>query len=192
MRDSILLECFVASLAFGPAGGFATIAKGESMKQQAVGIMMGVLVACLASGVAHAHPGRLDEKGCHVKRTSEKLHCHEPWYKARVRRVVDGDTLDLRVFFWIDKQSVNARVRIRGIDAPEPRGKCRKLGKAASAFLRAMIDKKDVYLFNVASGEKFGRPSADIFTSDDKNIATLMLKAGHARPYDGGRRKSWC
>ena len=44
-------------------------------------------------------------------------------YPAEVERIVDGDTLAVRVAIWLE-QDLNVLVRIRGIDAPELRGRC--------------------------------------------------------------------
>ena len=56
-------------------------------------------------------------------------------YTATVERVVDGDTLAVRVPVWIG-QELTVLVRVRGIDAPERKSRCateRALTKRASA-----------------------------------------------------------
>ena len=168
--------------------------EGRALKQNSANLMLAIaVVLCLAPNFAFGHGGRLDENSCHIAKKDDKFHCHEPWYKAEVRRVIDGDTLSLKVFFWIKEQSVKVNVRIRNIDTPEVRTKCRPEkahGRRAQAFLKSVAGKQ-VYLFNVSDEDKFGRVSADIFTSDWENIATLLIKRGLARRYDGGKRPSW-
>ena len=45
-------------------------------------------------------------------------------YFATVERIIDGDTLEVRVDLWPGLQAINV-LRVRGIDAPELRGaKC--------------------------------------------------------------------
>ena len=61
-------------------------------------------------------------------------------YTATVERVIDGDTLAVRVPVWIG-QELTVLVRVRGIDAPERKSRCateRRLAKRASAYLAAM------------------------------------------------------
>ena len=38
---------------------------------------------------------------------------------------------------------------------------------------------------------KYFRVLADAYI-DDKNLADSLIKAGHARVYDGGKRLGWC
>ena len=55
---------------------------------------------------------------------------------AVVERVVDGDTLDVRADIWLG-QSLNVRVRIAGVDAPELAPAARR--NAAGRSPRAII-----------------------------------------------------
>ena len=62
-------------------------------------------------------------------------------YEAIVVKVIDGDTLEVKIKLWNDLEKT-ARLRIRGIDAPELRGKCRQekiLAKRARDHLRAFL-----------------------------------------------------
>src|SRR5689334_14624422 len=42
---------------------------------------------------------------------------------AKVERVIDGDTIQVEAAIWLG-QSITVRVRIDGIDAPEPEARC--------------------------------------------------------------------
>jgi len=59
-------------------------------------------------------------------------------YKGTIRRVIDGDTLevDVALGFYITK---TIRVRLRGINAPEPRGETREAGIVSASALVARI-----------------------------------------------------
>ena len=59
-------------------------------------------------------------------------------YKAKVTRVVDGDTVDCDVDLGFEVHA-HTRLRLAGIDAPEVRGKEKVAGKAASAALHHMM-----------------------------------------------------
>ena len=118
---------------------------------------------------------------------------------ARVVEVIDGDTLGVRVRIWLD-QDVATRVRLDGIDAPELRGHCeqeRALARRAADFVAGKVMSEVdggavVRLHEVRYGKYARRVVARVVTEDGEDLAQALLDAGLARPYDGGRRASWC
>jgi len=115
-------------------------------------------------------------------------------FSAVVERVVDGDTLAVRVRIWVG-QDVGVLVRLRGIDAPELRGRCdsetRRAGEAAEA-LGSLVARSTVSLSRVEGDKYFGRVVADVATADGEDVADRLVTGGFARPYDGGARALWC
>ena len=125
-------------------------------------------------------------------------------YEAIVVKVIDGDTLEVKIKLWDDLEKT-ARLRIRGIDAPELRGKCRQekiLAKRARDHLRAFLgiqkarkkkkkQQAKVFLHNVQPG-KYHREIADVFTAQGQNVADELVRAKLARRYLSGKRASWC
>ena len=114
---------------------------------------------------------------------------------ARVKRVIDGDTVKVEARLWpgIVAQS---NVRVRGVDTPEiRRTQCgeyeRQRGRAARDFVRGIIG-KNVWLINVDKGKYAGRVVASVWLADGRDLATLLIATGHGRPYRGGRRSKWC
>lgn len=115
-------------------------------------------------------------------------------YTATVERVVDGDTLAVRVPVWIG-QELTVLVRVRGIDAPERKGRCaaeRALAKRASAYLAAMVAGGPVRLTRISGGKYFGRVLADVTTANGNDVARRLLGRKLARPYRGKARAGWC
>ena len=113
---------------------------------------------------------------------------------ADVIRVIDGDTLALRARIWIGIDIV-VNARIRGIDAPELRGRCdaeKALAADALARLEALAAGKTVRLRRVENDKYAGRVLADIVTDDGIDLGAAMLESGLARPYDGSARAPWC
>ncbi len=114
---------------------------------------------------------------------------------ARVKRVIDGDTVKVEARLW-PGIIAQINVRVRGVDTPEIRSaKCgeyeRQRGRAARDFVRGIIG-KNVWLINVTHG-KFGRRVvASVWLADGRDLATLLIATGHGRPYRGGRRSKWC
>ena len=121
-------------------------------------------------------------------------------YFCKVRRVVDGDTIDVEVDLGFDIIH-RARVRMMGIDTPESRtrNKAEKvLGLASKARLKELLANRRLKLETSKEGKgKFGRILATVWTSDKKgveeylNINEKLIEEGHARPYFGGSKVPW-
>ena len=123
-------------------------------------------------------------------------------YQAVIKRVVDGDTVDIDIDLGFGVWLKDERVRIMGIDTPESRtrDKVEKLfGLAAKKALKEIL-KKDVILktFKGRGGEdakgKFGRILGDFsvyYPEEDRwCMATeIMAKEGHCVPYTGGSKE---
>ena len=113
-------------------------------------------------------------------------------YKAKLDRVVDGDTIDVNIGFDI---SVHKRVRLAGINAPESRTKDleeKKKGLASKARLIELLDKGDLVVESKELG-KYGRVIGDLTIYPDNldlpiNINETLIEEGHAVEYDGGKR----
>jgi endonuclease YncB( thermonuclease family) len=115
-------------------------------------------------------------------------------FTASVERVVDGDTLGVRVTVWLG-QEVGTLVRIRGVDAPEMRGKCdseRAKARAAAAALEVLVADGAVALTRIEGDKYFGRVVADVTTAAGQDVGEALVAGGFARAYDGGARAAWC
>ena len=114
-------------------------------------------------------------------------------YKCEVTRVVDGDTVDVKIDLGF-KLSKLDRVRLSGIDTPESRTRNldeKKLGLEAKEFLKAWCKehKGDIIIHTESEG-KYGRLLGGLFSSDsEQSVNDLMLEAGQAWPYDGGTKE---
>tara|TARA_R100000700_G_C3179519_1_gene156251 strand:+ start:5691 stop:6029 length:339 start_codon:yes stop_codon:yes gene_type:complete len=109
-------------------------------------------------------------------------------YYAEVLRVVDGDTVDVRVDLGFNVH-YKVRVRMHGINAPESRTRDKEekiRGLAAKERLEQLIDGKRVTLKSHGVG-KFGRCLGEI-TVGSINVNAQLLKEGHAIAYHGGKR----
>ena len=115
-------------------------------------------------------------------------------YKAKLDRVVDGDTIDVNIDLGFDI-SVHKRVRLAGINAPESRTKDleeKKKGLASKARLIELLDKGDLVVESKELG-KYGRVIGDLTIYPDNldlpiNINETLVDEGHAVEYDGGKR----
>lgn len=119
-------------------------------------------------------------------------------YKATIRRVVDGDTVDVDIDLGFGVWLKDERVRIMGIDTPESRTRDKvekKFGKAAAARLKSLLGKTAVLKTRVArDGQdmkgKFGRILGDFevyYAAEDRYCLAgeILIKEGHAVMYNG-------
>jgi len=109
-------------------------------------------------------------------------------YYADVLRVIDGDTVDVRVDLGFNVH-YKVRVRMHGINAPESRTRDKEekiRGLAAKERLEQLIDGKRVTLKSHGVG-KFGRCLGEIKVGST-NVNAQLLIEGHAVAYNGGKR----
>ena len=119
-------------------------------------------------------------------------------YKCKIRKVVDGDTVDVDIDLgfgvWMKKQ----RIRMYGIDTPESRTRDleeKKYGLAAKDFLVGMLeDENGIILKTYKDAEgKFGRILGELWRTTnyaDKSINEYMIEKHHAVRYMGQSKES--
>ena len=117
-------------------------------------------------------------------------------YNAKVLYIYDGDTFTAQIFSW-PQHSIEARVRLRGIDTPEIRGKCAsektKAQQAKETLAQIIPEGSMVMLYHVELGTYAGRIIADVITENGDDVSEIMLEQTYARPYTTREgRKSWC
>lgn len=112
---------------------------------------------------------------------------------ADVVRTIDGDSLEVRARPW-PGMVMETSVRLRGLDAPELRGKCAAEKEAAQRARQAPagLAGPRVTLEQVEPDKYGGRVLARVISADGRDVAALMIASGLARPYDGGARRGWC
>jgi micrococcal nuclease len=103
-------------------------------------------------------------------------------YRALVERVVDGDTVDVRIDLGFDVW-VRERLRVAAIDAPE---RFTPSGKGATAHAQALLPVGEEVLVRTEKDrtEKFGRYLATIEMPGGFDFGMAMLKAGYAVVYE--------
>ena len=116
-------------------------------------------------------------------------------YRCKLKKVIDGDTVDVDIDLGFGIWQMNERVRIMGIDTPESRTRNKiekKFGLAAKARLKSLLGPKPVLQTTISKkGEdmkgKFGRVLGD-FLYDGKKVSEIMCQEGHAVAYFGGAK----
>ena len=120
-------------------------------------------------------------------------------YRAKLDRVVDGDTVDALIDvgfdIWFKK-----RIRFMGLDTWESRTRDleeKKLGKLAKERTRQLLEdvsSKSGYFRLKSHGlGKYGRVLGELFVMDKDgkqwNVNKTLIAEGHAYIYDGGKKK---
>jgi micrococcal nuclease len=115
-------------------------------------------------------------------------------YGAVVLRVIDGDTVAVRVPVWLGQELVT-KVRLKGIDAPELNGACASeiaRAEADRAALIALIDGRPVHLTDLSQDKYGGRVVARLLLGSGVDAGAALMAAGHAKPWRGRRETGWC
>ena len=120
-------------------------------------------------------------------------------YRAKLERVVDGDTIDALIDVGFDIW-VKKRIRYKGIDTWESRTRNldeKKKGLAAKArnkeLLQKVSSKPGYFRLKSYGVGKYGRVLGEIFIQDNDgkqfSINNKLINEGHAYVYDGGTKK---
>ena len=120
-------------------------------------------------------------------------------YRAKLERVVDGDTIDALIDVGFDIW-VKKRIRYMGLDTWERRTinlEEKKKGLAAKARNKELLEKvsaKSGYFRLKSHGVgKYGRVLGELFIQDKEGnsmcINEQLKIEGHAYEYDGGTKK---
>ena len=120
-------------------------------------------------------------------------------YRAKLDRVVDGDTVDALIDvgfdIWFKK-----RIRFVGIDTWESRTRNleeKKKGLAAKARTKQLLEevsnKRGYFRLKSHGLGKYGRVLGELFIMDGSgkqiSINETLISEGHAYVYDGGKKK---
>ena len=125
----------------------------------------------------------------HIELTDAVLY----YYRAKVERVVDGDTIiveaiDVGFGLQMGRTQGHPRsLRVLGVDTPEIRGEERPQGLAAKAYVDERIKPEDEIIIKTVEVDNFGRWLAHIWyaASDGSGwrlLAQDLLDDGHAEP----------
>ena len=120
-------------------------------------------------------------------------------YRAKLERVVDGDTIDALIDVGFDIW-VKKRIRYMGIDTWESRTRDlaeKKKGLAAKErnkeLLETVSEKPGYFRLRSHGVGKYGRVLGEIFIQDSEgkqyNINETLVSEGHGYVYNGGKKQ---
>tara|TARA_B110000879_G_C11095757_1_gene480976 strand:- start:788 stop:1138 length:351 start_codon:yes stop_codon:yes gene_type:complete len=112
-------------------------------------------------------------------------------YEAKIRRWVDGDTVDVDIDLGFGLVYSNQRLRLYGIDAYESRTRNldeKKKGLAAKDYVKKLAPEGTKVSIITHKTGKYGRILAEVFVETEYNewkcINNLLTEEGHATLYD--------
>ena len=173
--------------------------------------ILSALIVLAMALTASAHPGKLDKNGGHFDKETGEYHYHKgpnaleslelrrnTVYKAKIERVVDGDTAIITFLFDDGSKYLKERVRFLGVDTPEtvhPNKPVQYYGKEASNFTKQNLDGKTVWLqTDVEVKDRYGRMLAYVWLKeptkkqlDDESAIrkymfnAILLEGGYAQ-----------
>ncbi|MBQ7544315.1 MAG: thermonuclease family protein [Synergistaceae bacterium] len=144
---------------------------------------LAVMLVLVFASLAFAHPGKLDKNGGHYDKETGEYHYHKgpnalesleirrnTLYKAKIERVVDGDTAIVSFIFDDGSQFLKERVRFLGVDTPEtvhPNKPVQYYGKEASDFTKSQLTNAIVWLqTDVSAKDRYDRMLAYVWLSE--------------------------
>ena len=153
------------------------------MFKRSLVLVLAIALAVSLASVALAHPGKLDANGGHFDKETGEYHYHKgpnalqsleirrnTVYKAKIERVVDGDTAIVSFVFDDGSKYTKERVRFLGVNTPEtvhPNKPVEYYGKEASNFTKKELTDKTVWLqTDVEVKDRYGRMLAYVWMSE--------------------------
>ena len=118
-------------------------------------------------------------------------------YKCKIRKVVDGDTVDIDIDLGFGIWLNDERVRIIGIDTPESRTSDdveKIFGMAAKERVQHLLGAESTLISKVKGDGneemrgKFGRILGDFRLGDGDTLTSKLMAEGHAVAYNGGNK----
>lgn len=107
--------------------------------------------------------------------------------------IYESDTVLVDAYPW-PGMTLRVVVRLASLDVPRSPGQCQaesKLAAEARRFTERRIGSL-ISLNGVRDGDNAGSVRANITTQTGEDLAHLLIKAGYARPHDGGKTAGWC
>jgi micrococcal nuclease len=116
-------------------------------------------------------------------------------YKAKVVKIIDGDTIDVDIDVGFSIIIAKQRIRLYGIDTPESRTRDKEekfYGKLAAQFLKDRCKKGSYITLRTYLDKrgKFGRILGEIIALDGTNLNKQMIKEHLAVEYFGQSKES--
>ena len=108
-------------------------------------------------------------------------------YPATVTRIIDGDSIEVKLDMGHHMHKEEADIRLLGINTPEVRGEEKELGKVAKSRVEELLPLGTKVVVHSAKLDSFGRMLADVWIMNqyEKSISEILVEEGYAIAWDG-------
>jgi len=108
-------------------------------------------------------------------------------YKCIIKRVVDGDTIEVDLDLGFSTWLRNVSIRVLHINCPETRTKD-SIEKIAGLKAKARVEQllpvgSEVIVNTVIDKEKFGRILGDFLINGKESLSAILVAEGHATTF---------
>ena len=113
-------------------------------------------------------------------------------YDCRIKRVVDGDTIDLDIDLGFGTWRCGERIRLYAVDTPECRTRDaqeKAAGLLAKKFVEDALHVGGTYRLTTKEKGKFGRYLGTIKIDGELTINAALISENLAVPYSGQNKK---
>ena len=113
-------------------------------------------------------------------------------YDCRIKRVVDGDTIDLDIDLGFGTWRCGERIRLYAVDTPECRTRDaqeKAAGLLAKKFVEDALHVGGTYRLQTKEKGKFGRYLGTIKIDGELTINAALISENRAVPYTGQNKK---
>lgn len=124
---------------------------------------------------------------------AEKSVAYEAAVFGKILWVIDGDTYQISH----TGASEGEPVRARHFNTPEKGDLAQcpaeaEKARLATGLAKRLLPRGSAVVLSDFGRDRYGRLLATVTLADGRDLASLMIGAGLAVPYEGGRRQSWC
>jgi len=117
--------------------------------------------------------------------------------ETSVVKVIDGDTVELKVNWLPHELGTKLLLRIHGVDTPEKghRAKCVSesyRGESATKFSQMKLASASSVEVKFKEWDKYGGRVLGDLILDGKSLSAELISSGNARPYHGEKKSNWC
>ena len=102
-------------------------------------------------------------------------------YESKVKKIIDGDTVQLRVDLGFSIFT-DITIRLARINAPEIKGETYFDGLESKEYLSKIIPVGTEIILKCDGRDKFGRWIGELY-KDNENINDMMINSNHAKLY---------
>ena len=115
----------------------------------------------------------------------------------KVKSIYDGDTITLKCIRDFKCKNNGLKIRLKGVDTPELKGKCQKeikLARKAKQFTVDFVRNANIITLSYDQNDKYDRYGRLLayLSVEGSDLSRSLIDNKLGRKYNGGKRQGWC